>query len=104
MRPRAEAKGVILSLDAASALPALDLDSARIAQVVGNLLDNAVTHTPEGGGVTVSAQAVTNAVEVQVTDMGPGIAPEDLSRVFDRFFRTDPSRSGTPEGPGLDSP
>ncbi len=101
LRPRAEAKGVALGVDMAETLPALDLDATRIAQVVGNLLDNAVTHTPEGGGVTVSAQAGANAVEVQVADTGPGIAPDDLPRVFDRFYRADPSRSRSTGGTGL---
>ena len=98
---RAEAKGVALILDVASALPALDLDAARIAQVAGNLLDNAVTHTPTGGGVTVSAQASANGVQVVVTDTGPGISSDNLSRVFDRFYRADPSRSRNTGGTGL---
>ena len=101
MRPRAEAKGVGLGVDMAGTLPELDLDPARISQVVGNLLDNAVTHTPEGGSVTVSAQAGADAVEVQVADTGPGIAPDDLQRVFDRFYRADPSRSRSTGGTGL---
>ncbi len=101
IRPRADAKGVALHLEVASSLPALDMDAARIAQVVGNLLDNAVTHTPEGGRVTVSARAVGDAVETEVADTGQGIAPEDLPRVFDRFYRTDPSRARSTGGTGL---
>ena len=101
IRARAGAKGVALDLEAAPSLPPLDLDAARIAQAVGNLLDNAVTHTPEGGRVTVSARASTGAVEVTVADTGAGIAPEDLPRVFDRFYRTDPSRSRDTGGTGL---
>ena len=79
----------------------LDLDPTRISQVVGNLLDNALTHTPEGGSVTVSARAGAGAVEVQVDDTGPGIAPDDLQRIFDRFYRADPSRSRSTGGTGL---
>ena len=101
LRPRAEAKGVGLDVDMAGTLPELDLDPARIAQAVGNLLDNAVTHTPEGGSVTVSAQAGADAVEVQVADTGPGIAPDELQRIFDRFYRADPSRSRSTGGTGL---
>ena len=101
LRPRAEAKGVALVIDVAETLPALHLDATRIAQAVGNLLDNAVTHTPEGGDITVSAQASDNVVEVQVADTGPGIAPDDLQRVFDRFYRADPSRSRSTGGTGL---
>ena len=101
LRPRAEAKGVTLGLEADPSLPALDLDATRIAQVVGNLLENAVTHTPDGGRVTVSAHAAANAVEVAVADTGPGIALEDLPRLFDRFYRADPSRSRSTGGTGL---
>ena len=101
LRPRAEAKGVALGVDVAENLPELRLDPTRIAQAVGNLLDNAVTHTPEGGSVTVSAEAGVDAVEVQVADTGPGIAPDDLPRVFDRFYRTDPSRARSTGGTGL---
>ena len=101
LRPRAEAKGVALSVDVAETLPELDLDATRIAQAVGDLLDNAVTHTPEGGGVTVSVLTGVDSVEVQVADTGPGIAPDDLPRVFDRFYRADPSRSRSTGGTGL---
>ena len=101
LRPRAEARGVVLGVEVAETLPELQLDPTRIAQAVGNLLENAVTHTPEGGSVTVSAQASDNAVEVQVADTGPGIATDDLSRVFDRFYRADPSRSRSTGGTGL---
>ena len=90
-----------LSVDVAESLPELDLDATRIAQAVGDLLDNAVTHTPEGGGVTVSVLTGVDSVEVQVADTGPGIAPDDLPRVFDRFYRADPSRSRSTGGTGL---
>ena len=92
VRPRADAKGIDLSLDAEPSLPTVDLDVTRISQVIGNLLENAITHTPEGGSVAVSARVASNAIEVAVSDTGPGIAPEDLPRLFDRFYRADPSR------------
>ena len=101
LRPRAEAKGVALGLETDPFLPALDLDPTRIAQVVGNLLENAITHTPGGGRVTMSAHTAANAVEVAVADTGPGIAPEDLPRLLDRFYRADPSRSRSTGGTGL---
>ena len=101
LHPRAEAKGVTLSLEADPSLLALDLDATRIAQVVGNLLENAITHTPKDGRVTVSAHAAAHAVEVAVADTGPGIAPEDLPRLFDRLYRADPSRSRSTVGTGL---
>ena len=69
--------------------------------MVGNLLDNAITHTPEDGRVTVSAHATVGAVIVAVADTGSGIAPEDLPRLFDRFYRADPSRARSTGGTGL---
>ena len=101
VRPRADAKTVALTIDVDPDLPALEIDGARISQVVGNLLENAITHTPQGGAVTVSARAESGHVEVSVGDTGPGIAPEDLPRVFDRFYRADPSRSRDTGGSGL---
>ena len=101
LRPRAEAKGVALGLETDPSLPVLDLDATRIAQVVGNVLENAITHTPASGGITVSAHAAAHAVNVAVADTGPGIAPEALPRLFDRFYRADPSRSRSTGGTGL---
>ena len=105
VRPRAETKGIALNLEVEPSLPTVELDATRIAQVVGNLLENAITHTPEGGAVTVSARpgvnGVANSLEVTVADTGRGIAPEDLPRLFDRFYRADPSRSRSTGGTGL---
>ena len=111
MRPRAEAKGIALALQSDPALPSTSLDVTRIAQVMDNLLENAITHTPEGGSVTVSCRVSANAfenvlemekvLELEVADTGRGIAPEDLPRLFDRFYRADPSRSRSTGGSGL---
>ena len=68
-------------------------DERWLHQVVGNLLDNAIKYTPEGGNVSVAMRNVGQAVQVQVHDSGPGIPEADLDRVFERFFRSDPSRS-----------
>ena len=101
IRPRAEAKGVALGLDVLPSLPEFEIDQTRVAQVIGNLLENAITHTPQGGSVAVSARAEGNGVAVTVQDTGPGIAAEDLPRLFDRFYRADPSRSRNTGGSGL---
>ena len=100
-RLRAEARGIGLTLELPEGLPQVTLDRTRISQVVGNLLDNAIVNTPEGGAVTLSATGDAAAVTVSVTDTGPGIAPEDLSRIFDRFYRVDPSRARATGGAGL---
>ena len=75
--------------------------SPRIARVLQNLLSNAVRHTPADGTVRVEAIAREDRVHLVVQDTGDGIAPEDLAKVFDPFFRVDPARSGPGAGLGL---
>jgi two-component system, OmpR family, sensor histidine kinase BaeS len=67
-------------------------DRDRLAQVLANLLANALEHTPSGGRITVTVTAARGEVELEVTDTGDGIAPEHLTHVFERFFRADPAR------------
>jgi signal transduction histidine kinase len=101
--PRAHQKGIKLHSDIAPNLPDIDIDPDRIQQVLGNLLDNALRHTPAGGAVTLSAanQPAAHTVTLSVRDTGPGIAPEDLPRIFDRFYRADKSRQRDQGGSGL---
>ena len=101
MRPSAAARGVTLVADAAADLPALNADPGRIAQVLRNLLANAITHSPTGGTVTVTARAAEAGLTIAVQDSGAGIAPEHLPHVFDRFYRADPSRARESGGAGL---
>jgi two-component system, OmpR family, sensor kinase len=98
--PLAEAQGVRLSVAADDALPALTGDPDRLAQVLRNLLSNALRHTPDGGEVRVAARAAPDAVELEVSDTGSGIAAEHLPHVFDRFYRGD-GRAGRGAGLGL---
>jgi two-component system, OmpR family, sensor kinase len=95
---RAQEGGVALSAELPPTLPALVGDADRLAQVFGNLLDNALKHTPAGGRVTVSAAAVPAGVEVAVTDTGRGIPAEDLPRIFERFYQVDKARVRTAGG------
>ncbi|TML01145.1 MAG: HAMP domain-containing histidine kinase [Actinobacteria bacterium] len=93
-RSGVEAAGVALAQRVTAGLPALDVDAVRIGQVLGNLVSNAVRHTPAGGSVVVSAEPVRGgrAVSFAVTDTGPGIDPAVLPHVFDRFVRSKDSR------------
>jgi two-component system heavy metal sensor histidine kinase CusS len=78
-----------------------DIDRTLFQLAVGNLVDNAVRHTPAGGTVTVAASIESGSLVVHVTDTGVGIAPEHLPHVFERFYRADPARSQDGGGSGL---
>jgi signal transduction histidine kinase len=87
-RSRADAGGVTLDQRVAASLPRVDVDPVRIGQVLGNLLQNALFHTPSGGSVVVAADAGDGGrVAFLVEDTGPGIAAEALPHVFDRFVK-----------------
>jgi two-component system OmpR family sensor kinase len=88
----AEAQNVSLDIQVPGGLPTVRADPDRLAQILRNLLVNALRHTPPGGSVTVRVSQNAGAVEIAVTDTGEGIAPEDLPRVFDRFWRADRAR------------
>jgi two-component system sensor histidine kinase BaeS len=99
--PRAQAKGINLLRHYPEDLPIITLDRARIAQVVGNLLENAILYTPGGGSVTVEAQLAGDKVVIMVADNGEGIPEEALPHVFDRLYRHDRSRNRASGGSGL---
>ncbi len=96
---RAEGQGLELHAETAPATPVIEADYDRLVQVLSNLLDNALRHTAEGS-VTVSARPMDDGVELRVSDSGEGIAPDDLERLFDRFWQPE-SRSGPGAGLGL---
>ncbi len=81
-------------------LPVL-ADPARVRQALGNLVSNAVRHTPSGGRITIRTSAEDNDIIFEVTDTGSGISPGELPHVFDRFWRSDTSRSRRTGGSGL---
>ena len=101
MRPRAAKQGLALEVELPIELPSVTGDATRLEQAVLNLVHNAVKFTPAGGKVTVSLCPSELGVEVQVTDTGPGIAPADLPRIFERFYKADRSRAGSGTGLGL---
>ncbi|WP_312845781.1 MULTISPECIES: HAMP domain-containing sensor histidine kinase [unclassified Microbispora] len=76
-------------------------DEVRLRQVVGNLMNNATTHTPEGTPITVRVGSSDGAAFIEVADKGPGLTPEQAARVFERFYRADPSRTRPAGGSGL---
>lgn len=90
--------GLGLDIADADALAPAQADPDRVAQVLLNLLVNALRHTPAGGSVSVSAAPTTEAVEIAVADTGEGIAAEDLPHVFERFWRADPARARSKAG------
>ena len=99
--PVAEAADVKLTLETSEDVPEVLGDADRLAQVLRNLLSNAIRHTPAGGQVTMRVGCSGEQVTIQVADTGSGIAPEDLPHVFDRFYRGDKSRSRRGGGAGL---
>jgi two-component system OmpR family sensor kinase len=77
------------------------VDGDRLRQVLANLLTNAIVHTPPGNPVEVTLTTTTTTARLQVSDRGPGIAADDVARIFERFYRTDTSRSRARGGTGL---
>ena len=99
--PRAEAAGLRLTVEVAPDAPTVEADYDRLMQVLGNLLDNALRHTTEGGiALRASRDAATGGLRIEAADTGAGIAAEHLPRLFDRFYQP-PSRSGPGAGLGL---
>jgi signal transduction histidine kinase len=99
--PQAARQDITLSFEMAGDVPPIMIDPDRFRQVLSNLLSNALQNTPEGGQITTSIALNAEAVSFSVSDTGPGIPPEDLDRIFERFFRRDPSRSRDTGGSGL---
>ncbi|MDW8405525.1 sensor histidine kinase [Chloroflexus sp.] len=94
-------RDIRLTASTADDLPDIEVDPQRIAQVLGNLISNALRHTPAGGMVSVTVAAEPNGVIFRVSDTGPGIAPADLPHIFDRFYRADRARTRSSGGAGL---
>jgi heavy metal sensor kinase len=97
---RARERGLRLELQLAESA-ALRGQASLLRQLLLNLLDNALRHTPPGGQVTISSETAPGGVLVKVADSGEGIAAEHLPRVFERFYRADPARGRTSGGSGL---
>jgi len=100
-KAQAMGKGIELAADLPAEMPLVEIDPARIGQVLHNLLSNALVHTSEGGVVTVKAEPRGREVEVSVSDTGSGIPAEHLPHIFERFYRVDPSRARSTGGSGI---
>jgi heavy metal sensor kinase len=97
--PLARTRGVSLSVDGPAAMAFGDAE--RLGHAVRNLVENAIKFSPEGGEVVVTTWAADGEVGVTVCDQGPGVALDVRERIFDRFFRADPSRTRSTGGGGL---
>jgi signal transduction histidine kinase len=99
--PSAESKGISLDYSANGLSPVVQADSDRIAQVLRNLLSNAMRYTPQGGSVNVSLGVQNDQAICMVSDTGPGMTMEQAENVFHRFWRADESRARHSGGSGL---
>jgi signal transduction histidine kinase len=100
LEPLAVERGVTLA-DEVSQLPEVTVDPFCIRQVLFNLLSNALRHTPDGGQIIVNGETINKEVVLSVQDNGEGLEAEQLTAVFDRFYRGDKSRSRETGGTGL---
>ena len=100
VQPRATADGITIESQPAPG-PAVEADRASVLRIATNLLDNAVKYSPLGGTITIATRDEGDLASFTVSDDGPGIAPQDISRVFERFYKGDPSRTGVGTGLGL---
>ena len=100
-RPAAEEAQIDLTVSVQKGLSEIPLDAGRIRQVLNNLIGNALQHTPKGGTISVSTVGNDDAVTFVVRDSGEGIDPQQVGRIFDRFYRTDSARARNSGGSGL---
>lgn len=101
MRPNFEEKGQELTVSVEKATPAVFADAGRIGQVLSNLLTNANKYAPEGAHVRLSAGTAGKQVEFVVSDDGPGLGPDELEHIFERFWRAQSGETQTVTGTGL---
>jgi signal transduction histidine kinase len=98
---QAQKKNIALDLEIAPQLPLIEVDPGRMTQVLTNILDNALRHTPEGGRILFAAREAAGMLELSIQDSGPGLNIEDADRIFERLYRADPSRYREDGGSGL---
>jgi len=105
IRARYAAKGVRLTLDADPETPTVNADAGRLSEALGNLLDNALRHTPPGGTVTLTTRRGSRfghpIAELRIADTGDGFDPKEAGRLFERFYRADAARTRSTAGSGI---
>ncbi len=98
---KAEREGIAIQTDISPGLGEIEVDVERMIQVLGNLMDNALRYTPEGGEINLTTDTVDNQVRIRVADTGAGIQEEDLPFIFERSFRGDRARQQSHAETGL---
>ncbi len=101
MGAAAKSKALALETNIGSAADVVYADRTALEQILLNLVENALRHTPEGGRIIIETAPAQNGVHVTVSDTGSGIPPEHLPRIFERFYRADSGRSRESGGTGL---
>ncbi|MDQ7030209.1 MAG: HAMP domain-containing sensor histidine kinase [Ardenticatenia bacterium] len=101
MAPLMRAKALHVRMEVPPHLPTVQANRTYLRVAVRNVLDNAIKYTPEGGEVVLRAYATANEVIVEVEDTGPGIPPDEVEHIFDRFYRSQTARSSRTSGVGL---
>ena len=102
--PKAEAKRIRLAIDLAPEIPSILANKRNMEEVFSNLITNAINYTPEGGSITVSANVESEFLRISVKDTGFGIPPEELDRIFNRFYRVKNEKTRFITGTGLGLP
>lgn len=101
LMPEFEQKGIVVANTVGAALPPVFADGDRVTEILLNLLDNALRHTPRQGHIEVAGEVADDAIWISVADDGQGIPADQRERIFERFFRIDSSRSSQTGGTGL---
>ena len=101
MKPRAESQNIALRLEIPDGLPLIQADARSMEELFSNLVSNAINYSPDGGEIVVSAVSSGKFLEVCVSDTGVGIDPEEISKIFDKFYRIKDPRTRHVRGSGL---
>ncbi|MGD9211234.1 MAG: response regulator [Desulfobacteraceae bacterium] len=102
--PKAQSKGITMELESLPELPQIMANRINMEELISNLISNAIRYTPEGGRINISAESQDDYILIQVSDTGIGIDPEDLSRIFKRFYRVKNEKTRYIIGTGLGLP